>query len=108
MDTRAGKIYSAARDVLRSESKLFTPLQVLGAEFLGSEPADAVLDIGYRERCYRFLVEMKARTAPSVVKETIQELSDRSIRAGSYPLLLVPYLSQTIVSLLENADVSGI
>ena len=109
MNTRAEQINEASRRVLEPGSDLFKPLQLISVENnRAGDCADVQLELAYRGRPYCFFVEIKTRTAPSVVKEVIRDLSKRDPLAGCYPLLMVPYLSQTIVNLLEEANISGI
>ncbi len=99
--------------MLRPGSELFTPLDVLSAAFevrvpSGKFVADAYLELGYLGTRYAFVVEIKSRSAPSVVREGVRMLAEVGGSAGSHPMLMVPYLTERVVDLLRNEGVSGI
>ena len=105
-----------ARSQITQRSDLFKPLKVwafstdppLPGKDTVRQP-DAVLELEWQEKRCRFLVEIKARTAPSVVKEGIRRLKQFSIgRPGEQPMILVPYLSKRVVEILEEEQISGI
>ena len=109
MAPRVEQIYSTARRALRPGSELFAPLEVLDADFDAEGlPADALLEMGYRGKSYQFLVEVKRRTAPSIVKVAIWEVRGLGDRGARNPMIMVPHLSSTIVGLLEETGVSGL
>ncbi len=96
---------------LTPNSTLYYPLQI---ERLVMEPGvgyryrpDFFLDLRYGNRTYAFTVEIKRRSAPSVVRDSVAQLGNYA-QTDRYPLLAVPYLSADLVGYLERAEVSGI
>ena len=114
MDTQL--FIETARSQITQRSDLFKPLQVpeyrLEPSFAGKDSLrrfDAYLELGWQGKKCRFFVEIKARTAPSVVKEGIRQLKRMLTEdTGMDPMLLVPCLSERVVELLEQEQVSGI
>jgi len=94
-------------------SDLYKPLEVIEVDFKPDGPADSPLDadlvLGWQDRVFRFVVEIKSRTAPSVVQDGIQHLDlFPTMRDDCSPMLLVPYLSNRIIEMLERSGMSGI
>lgn len=111
------RFLNAVRSEITEGSTLFAPLKVIQFEMepgpLFGEPdgyvADAYLELGWQDRVYGFVVEIKSRTAPSIVRGGIQQLTLFATNEDNrYPLLLVPYLSSRIVGMLERSGLSGI
>ena len=85
---------------LETQRDLFDPLQVLRfsvePRLVDSDYApDATLELGWKGRVERFQVEIKSRTAPSLIQAAISKL-ERYGQTGQNLMLLVPYLSKTI------------
>ena len=103
---------------LVNEGDLYAPMQVLSFDL---EPAlkangstyrpDARIVFTWQGRAFPFLIEIKARTAPSMVEAAIARLNryaEMESENGEYPMLMVPYLSPTVVSMLDEANLNGI
>lgn len=95
---------------LETERDLFDPLQVLRFDV---EPRradsdyvpDATLELGWKGRVARFQVEIKSRTAPSLIQAAISKL-ERYDQTGQNLMLLVPYLSKTITEMVTPTEFS--
>jgi hypothetical protein len=99
---------------LRKGPLEFTPLvlELLSAEadLAGKPgpPADAVLSVRWRERAYRFVVECKGRSTPKILQECIAQATAYADPPGTYPMIMVPYLSPAQLRDLEANDISAI
>jgi len=96
---------------LSSRSNLYAPLEIRSIE--GEKGAtdrgfDARMTLGWRGRDVSFLVEIKARTSPKLVSESIWQLKSYAGKRRENLLLVVPFLSKTIVELLEREGLSGL
>lgn len=76
----------------------------------GNWEADIELKIRYANKSVSFLVEVKSRSVPQLVERGIGQIKKLVSAAGDnyYPALLVPYLSDSVVDLLKENNVSGI
>jgi hypothetical protein len=95
---------------LETQRDLFDPLQVscfrIEPRLVGSDYApDATLELGWKGRFERFQVEIKSRTAPSLIQAAISKL-ERYGQTGQNLMLLVPYLSKTITGMLTQTEFS--
>lgn len=72
--------------------------------------ADMELQIRYGNKSARFLVEIKSRSVPQIVERGIGQIKKLVNIADEnyYPALLVPYLSNSVVDLLKENNISGI
>ena len=70
--------------------------------------ADAILSVRWRERCYRFIVESKARSTPKILRECVAQATAYADPPDRYPMIMVPYLSPGQLTVLEANDVSAI
>ena len=97
---------------IESSKSLYAPLQIvsiaeLPATNLGYKPA-ARVTLALQNRNVVFFAEVKTRTAPKIIEEALWRVKNTAASAGSNFLLIVPYLSQTIVELLNREKVNGI
>ncbi len=112
MDTN-GKYTTQDRllESLRDGAIQLAPLTIsqfsIAAE-IGDIEADAFLTLAWRGREYEFVVECKSRSTPRIVEEAAGRAQRCAEVTGRQPLILVPYLSDTRLSELESAGVSGI
>ena len=95
---------------LETQRDLFEPLEVLRFNVeprrTGSDYApDATLELGWKGRIERFQVEIKSRTAPSLIQAAISKL-ERYGQTGPNLMLLVPYLSKTITQMVTPTQFS--
>ena len=97
---------------IESQKDLYAPLQITvlkvpSAEGLGYRP-DAEIILTLQNRNVAFLAEIKTRTAPKIIAESLWRIRNAAVPAGQNFLLIVPYLSPTIIELLNRERVSGI
>ena len=96
---------------IKGQTDLYAPLQVASIEEpeagLGYRP-DARITIALQNRRVVLLAEIKTRTAPKIIEEALWRIRRVAAGAGSNFLLVVPYLSPTIVELLNREKVNGI
>ena len=99
---------SALRALANPEGR-YLPLEILSIkpETAPDRGFDAEVTLGWRGRVVPFLAEIKARTAPKLVIEGIARLK-KIVGKRDNVLLVVPFLSKTIVELLEREGVSGL
>ncbi len=70
--------------------------------------ADAILSVRWRERCYRFIVECKARSTPKILRECVAQAAAYADPPDTYPMIMVPYLSPAQLRDLEANEISAI
>jgi hypothetical protein len=84
-------------------------------ELLERQPAgapgrrlDALVRVHWGAAADDFAVEYRRRATPQALQEAIQKVltSDRPV--GAYPMVIVPYLSDSQLQLLQEAGVSGV
>jgi hypothetical protein len=98
---------SRFRSILQADSDRFAPLTIAAVPEQPAAASDLCLEIGYRDRRLSFAVMIKASSTPKVARIAIERLVERQTNEA-YPMLAVPYLSPDLVTLLEEADISGI
>ena len=89
-----------------------SPLEFLSMEMpatsvVGSDPA-AVLSLRQGKKCYRFAVECKALSTPKVLQAALQAAKEAARKGSRLPAILVPYLPEAQLRMLEGEGVSGI
>lgn len=99
---------SALRELSRPGSR-YLPLEVrtVKPQTGAGRRFDAEVILGWGSRAVAFLAEIKARTAPKLVIEAISRLKSLAGKRDNV-LLVVPFLSKTIIELLEREGVSGL
>lgn len=97
---------------INSQKTLYSPLEIVSVE---GQPAvtsryqpDAKITVAWQGRKTTFLAEVKARTAPKIVAESLWHIKRESSRGRRNFLLVVPYLSKTIIELLNQENLSGL
>ena len=97
---------------LNSQRDLYAPLRIISVE---AEPKgargyrpDARMTLAWKGRKIIFLAEIKTRTAPKIVSEGLWRIKSARKNVGREFLLIVPYLSPTIVDLLNQEGISGL
>jgi len=95
---------------LRNNQDAYLPLKV---EFRHSpqstiDPSDLSIDIKWRDRKVNFAAEMKTRTSPKGILQTLVQMRSVAPQFRQKFLLLVPYLSKTITEMLIQDGVSGL
>lgn len=89
---------------------IYTPIQLVSVErepaTLGYRPA-AKVTLALQSRNIAFLAEVKTRTAPKIIGESLWRLRGAAASGQNF-LLIVPYLTETIVEMLNQEKLSGI
>jgi hypothetical protein len=104
---------ATAIERLRSGEVQLPPLSLklikAGANARGDAgPYDALVEVAWARKRYRFVLEYKNRSTPKVFDESLARLRSRSLAATTYPMLMVPYLSPQQLAVLEKNEISGI
>jgi len=93
----------------------FPPLQVGKGETKATPSADNktiksenLLPLSRGDRTYRFGIETRRLWTPKAVSEAAEKARRNADVAGIYPLILVPYLSEEQLLVLEAKGVSGL
>jgi hypothetical protein len=88
------------------------PLQL---RFIESDPVingtrlfDALVDLIWQDQQIRFAVECKAASTPKIIRNALNQLKLTKLPVGFYPLLVVPFLSESQLQELEREKISGI
>jgi len=93
-----------------SRKNIYAPLQVVSVEresvALGYMPA-AKVTLALQNRNISFLAEVKTRTAPKIIGESLWRLRSAAASGQNF-LLIVTYLTETIVEMLNQEKLSGI
>ncbi|MFZ1292197.1 MAG: hypothetical protein WAR79_19035 [Melioribacteraceae bacterium] len=105
-------------DKLNESENLFSPLVL---ESIIREPdlstnnnnfhPDGLLKVSYSGVKLQLLIEIKSRTSPKYVLNAIsvlEQLSNLSESNNYIPTILVPYLSEKIVNILDSKNMSGL
>jgi len=96
---------------IESQKTLYAPIQILSVDKepvagLGYRP-DVRITLTLQNRNVVFLAEIKTRTAPKIIGESLWRLRGAAASGQNF-LLIVPYLSETIVEMLNQEELSGI
>lgn len=96
---------------LTSWKDRYSPLEILSVK--PKQPAtdrdsNGRITLGWRGQCVTFLVEIKTRTAPRLINESAWRLKNSVGKRKENLLLIVPFLSKTIVEILEREGMSGL
>jgi len=70
--------------------------------------ADALVEVGWDDRKDVFAVELKASSQPLILRGAIEQAERAARDMGLRPLVLIPYLSDESLRLLESRGVSGL
>lgn len=105
-------------EILQKNDNLYDPLIIERLErevnyIVGNQnrKLDAKMILRFREMRYNLLIEQKSRTAPIVVEGAINTLRNyKESREYNDEILtlLVPYLTESILGMLKENDLSGI
>lgn len=95
---------------LSGQKDLYAPLEVIAVDRKSGQEsqADAKITLGLRGRKVSFLAEVKARTAPKVISEGLWRIKKYAGRGKQNCILVVPYLTKTILEILNKEGLSGI
>ncbi|MCI0604481.1 hypothetical protein L0156_15920 [bacterium] len=95
---------------LREQPELYSPLEIkVKRQQKSASPTmpDAEIDLSWKGRNVLFQAEIKSRTAPKGVYQAASQLK-AYLNQKENGLLIVPFLSQAIVDILNREDLSGI
>lgn len=69
---------------------------------------DALVDLGWQRKKYRFAVEIKALSTPKTLDMAVLQARRAAQQLGFYPLVVTTYLSEENLRWLEREGVSGL
>ena len=103
---------------LSEKTDIYSPIKVekasRGDELPGKQEGkkpDGVIELSYQERKLRLIIEIKNRTAPTIIEKGIQALDKISVEneyKNYIPTLVVPYLTEEISEMLSLKKMSGL
>ena len=96
---------------LGSTGDLVPPLSIrlVRSEFeLGTREVDALLEVSWKGRSAMFAAAMKASSTPKTLQVAMDQILATDLPAGTYPMVIVPYLKEDNLKMLETRKVSGI
>lgn len=95
---------------LESDRQLMPPLniRVIQSEVqFGTRVADALLQVEWQGKSAKFATEIKASSTPKTLQVAMDKMIAMDLPAGTYPMVIVPYLKEENLVLLEARNVSG-
>jgi len=96
---------------LETSNQLLPPLNInlVRSEMeMGERRVDALLQISWKDRSAMFAVEMKALSTPKTLQRALDQILSTDLPVGTYPMVIVPYLKEENLRMLEAKKVSGI
>lgn len=100
-----------ANDILSKmvrNKNLFMPLEIISAKPISNKEAfDAQVAIAWRNRKIVFIAKVKATTTPKIIHEALANCIMKVSKRENF-LLIVPFLSKSIIEILEQKGMSGI
>jgi len=96
---------------LTSRTDLYSPLEIRAVKprpSTADRGFDARITLSWGGHIVPFVVKVKARTAPKLVSEAVWRLKSCAGDRKWNLLLVVPFLSKTIVEILEREGMSGL
>ena len=114
-DTRKPPTESDLLQWLRQLGDGFRPVTVTlvkenyrGTRGRETTEVDALVEIRWRRKKYRFAAELKALSTPKSLDSAVLQIRRASERLGLYPLVVTTYLSQDNLQCLEREGISGL
>ena len=104
--TQARDFETKVLSEISEESDLFRPLSIQIKRARKSNVYDADVQIEWQGRRVRFEAEILNRTAPQLIESKIQRLA--KVWKTDLSMLIVPYLSDAVVKVLEEYKMSGL
>ncbi len=96
---------------LESDRQLLPPFSISlvrsGLE-LGTREIDALLEVSWQGRSAIFAAEIKSSSTPKTLQMAVDQITSTDLPAGTYPMVIVPYLGEDNLRMLEASKVSGI
>jgi hypothetical protein len=95
--------------MLRDGRLAVPPLEIQVLASQRAPGAAALLDVGWRGRSYRFLVELKRDAKPLTLKLAIEQIRQYARESGEgRPMIVAPYFSREKLDQLLDAGISAI
>lgn len=95
--------------MLLSEGLSVPPLEIKIVSVQGPTGEDAILDVVYRNRSGRFVVELKSDAKPQTLKLAIEQAKEYARAYGDgAPMVVAPFISGTKLKELLDAGVSAL
>jgi len=98
--------------VLGRDKLQFPPLKivrvVLRPKELNGRGIDALLDVAWNKRRFRFAATCKAYGTPKMIREAVEQAQRGAAACRAHPLVVAPYLSEEQLRQLERRQVSGL
>jgi predicted RecB family endonuclease len=69
---------------------------------------DAIIEVSWGEQQEEFAVEFKAQSTPKILSEVIYKIKTAARDMGRSPMIIVPYLDEDALKVLERQGVSGL
>lgn len=102
------------RERLRKSDLRFPPatLQLLSPEILlpgaSTPPGEGAVEVMWQGNADRFVFEYKAQSTPKALETAIAQVQRYAKALHLRPLVIVPYLSENALRLLESEGISGL
>lgn len=106
-----GNFHNELKRVLVEKSQRYRPLEIRSATVLAERNGvEGQMKLAWAERKVEFIFRGVPRSAPSVAKPIIDDLDSIEIAGThrSYPLVVAPYLSESLYRELERRRISGL
>ncbi len=96
-------------DLLDRESIELEPLRFVRSKVPQAPNVDVVYEVSWQAQKYRFVADIKARaTSQALAAAAMRAKSHAFDVRGSYPLVIVPYLSPSSVNEVEQLGISAV
>lgn len=95
---------------LTSQRGLYAPLEITSVKerIRGDVGSETKVTIRWQGRNIHFIAAVKTRTAPKLISEGLRQLRKYATLPKQNLLLIVPFLTKTIVEMLEREALSGL
>ena len=84
------------------------PLTLRLPDKRSSKDGDVLIEALWKGQRYRFIAEIKSRSAPTYVRAAIDAACGKAKPPKTFPMIIVPYLGEDQLLKLEQQEVSGI
>jgi len=99
------------RKMLKDGRIIFQPLTIRCIrpdQATNSRRFNVLIEVTWGKQSARFAVEMKALFTPKAFENAVNQLKASALPAGTFPMVLLPYLDESKLNELERAKISGI
>jgi hypothetical protein len=97
-------------EILTLQPELFSPLEIFSFikfDRKRDQGFDATLEIGWKGRRIRFVTQIKSRSVPKLLQEAIWQIKRQSSQESNV-ILIIPYITESVVKLAKSEDISFI